>query len=124
VLRLSSTPDEIATAEVDQAKAKSKEKSKKDKGWPAQAVKIESVVNRAAVHKGMKSTTRPSTHKAKPLPALWHGDALAMAWRWPGQRPCSPQLRRHVVNGRLSPNSPAHTPPRRSASAATDAGRG
>ncbi len=44
-------PDEIATAEVDQVKAKSKEKSKKDKVWPAQAVKIESVVNRAAVHK-------------------------------------------------------------------------
>jgi hypothetical protein len=59
-------PDEIATAEVDQVKAKSKEKSKKDKVWPAQAVKIESVVNRAAVHKGMKSTSRPSSRPSTP----------------------------------------------------------
>ena len=55
----SECPDEIATAEVDQVKAKSKEKSKKDKVWPVQAVKSESVVNRAAVHDGMKSTSRP-----------------------------------------------------------------
>ncbi len=33
------------------AKSKSKKKSKENKVWPAQAVKIESVVNRAAVHK-------------------------------------------------------------------------
>ncbi len=31
------------------------------KVWPVQAVKIESVVNCAAVHKGMKSTSRPSS---------------------------------------------------------------
>ncbi len=54
-------PDEIVTGEVDQVNAKSKEKSKEDKVWQAQAVKIESVVNRAAVHKGMKSTSRPSS---------------------------------------------------------------
>jgi hypothetical protein len=35
--------------------------SKGDKAWPAQAVKIESIVNRAAVHKEMKSTSRPSS---------------------------------------------------------------
>ena len=53
-------PDEIAMAEVD--KAKSKKLSKVDKVWPAQAVKIESVVNCATVHKGMKSTSRPNSH--------------------------------------------------------------
>ncbi len=42
-------PDEIATVEVD--KAKSKQLSKVDKVWPAQAVKIESVVKCATVHK-------------------------------------------------------------------------
>jgi hypothetical protein len=36
---------------MDKVKARSKNKSKEDKVWPAQAVKIESVVNRAAVHK-------------------------------------------------------------------------
>ncbi len=52
---------------MDQVKAwKSKEKSKKDKVWPAQAVKIESVVNRAAVHKGMESTSRPSSRPNTP----------------------------------------------------------
>ena len=35
--------------------------SKGDKAWPAQAVKIESIVNRAAVHKVMESTSRPSS---------------------------------------------------------------
>jgi hypothetical protein len=53
-------PDEIAMAEVN--KAKSKKLSKVDKVWPAQGVKIESVVNCATVHKGMKSTSRPSSH--------------------------------------------------------------
>jgi hypothetical protein len=54
-------PDETATAELDKVKAKSKKKSKENKVWPAQAVKIESVVNRAAVHKVMESTNRPSS---------------------------------------------------------------
>jgi hypothetical protein len=57
-------PDKIAMAEVD--KAKSKKLSKVDKVWPAQAVKIESVVNCATVHKGMKSTSRPSSHPSTP----------------------------------------------------------
>jgi hypothetical protein len=53
--------DEIASAEVDKVKAKSKKKSKQDTVWPAQAVKIESVVNCVAMHKGTKSTSRPSS---------------------------------------------------------------
>jgi hypothetical protein len=40
---------------------KPNKKSKEDKVWPAKAVKIESDVNCAAVHKGMKSTSRPSS---------------------------------------------------------------
>jgi hypothetical protein len=38
-----------------------KKLSKVDKVWPAQAVKIELVVNCATVHKGMKSTSRPNS---------------------------------------------------------------
>jgi hypothetical protein len=57
---------------MDQVKVKSEEKSKEDKIWPAQAVKIESVVNRAAVHKGMKSTSRPSSPAR---PSAWTGSA-------------------------------------------------
>jgi hypothetical protein len=80
------------TAEVDKVKDKSKKRSKEDKVWPAQAVKIESVVNCAyvlvlgrealtltgigcdwciakgaplAVHKGIKSNQSPPT--AAPL---------------------------------------------------------
>ena len=48
----------FATAEVVKDRNK---KSKENKVWPAQAVKIESVVNCAAEHKGMKSTSRPSS---------------------------------------------------------------
>jgi hypothetical protein len=53
-----------ATAEVDKvkAKSKSKKKSKENKGWPAQAANIESVVNCAAVHKVMESVARSLRH--------------------------------------------------------------
>jgi hypothetical protein len=48
--------------------------SKEDKVWPAQAVKIEPVVSRAAVHDGMKrhqSPRRPSSRR----PTTWTGTA-------------------------------------------------
>ncbi len=55
-------PDEIATAEVVKDK---KKKSKEDTVWPAQAVKIESVVNCAAVHSSHEKHQSP---QAAPVP--------------------------------------------------------
>ena len=73
-------PDEIAMAEVE--KAKSKKLSKVDKVWPAQAVKIESVVNCATVHKGMKSTSRPSSHPSTPSVGPWCGPPRGSGSCW------------------------------------------